>query len=102
MNYTDAGTEYTRVIEHKHFVSGAGSSGKTVVTREYPETWKPGLEPYYPVNDEKNNALYRRYAEEAEKERNVLFLGRLARYAYLDMDQAIGAALEAADREMGA
>jgi UDP-galactopyranose mutase len=104
MNYTDAGTEYTRVVEHKHFVPGSGRSGgaRTVVTREYPQAWRPGLEPYYPVNDEKNNALYRRYAEAAKKERGVLFLGRLARYAYLDMDQAIAAALEAAEAEPGA
>jgi UDP-galactopyranose mutase len=98
MNYPDLDAAYTRVIEHKHFA--AGRQEKTVVTREYPQAWEAGLEPYYPVNDEANVARYRRYAAEAVD--GVLFLGRLARYAYLDMDQAIGAALEAADREFGA
>jgi UDP-galactopyranose mutase len=99
MNYTDAEPAYTRVIEHKHFVFGRQL--KTVITREYPQSWEPGREAYYPVNDERNNDLYRRYAKEALGETNVLFLGRLARYVYLDMDQAIAASLEAADREFG-
>jgi UDP-galactopyranose mutase len=98
MNYAEREPAYTRVIEHKHFVGGRQE--KTVVTREYPQGWEAGREPYYPVNDEANGARYRRYAAEAGD--GVLFLGRLARYAYLDMDQAIGAALEAADREFGA
>jgi UDP-galactopyranose mutase len=100
MNYTDITPPYTRVIEHKHFVNG--TQAKTVITREYPETWRPGLEPYYPVNDGTNNALYKRYEEEAYKESRVMFLGRLARYAYYDMDKAIAASLEAADLEFGA
>jgi UDP-galactopyranose mutase len=100
MNYTDAEPAYTRVIEHKHFVFGR--QPKTVVTREYPQSWEPGGEAYYPVNDERNGGRYRRYAEEAVKEGRVLFLGRLGRYAYLDMDQAIEAALEAADQEFAA
>jgi UDP-galactopyranose mutase len=99
MNYTDTQPSYTRIIEHKHFIFG--KQPKTVITREYPQAWEPGLEPYYPVNDRVNTALYARYAREAEGERAVLFLGRLARYAYLDMDQAVAAALEAADREFG-
>jgi UDP-galactopyranose mutase len=103
MNYTDREPEYTRVIEHKHFMRGEGEgTGKTVVTWEYPAAWEGGQEPYYPVNDEKNAGLYARYAAEGEKEKGkVIFLGRLARYAYLDMDQAIGAALEAAEKELG-
>jgi UDP-galactopyranose mutase len=99
MNYTDARVPYTRTIEHKHFTPGTRSA--TVVTTEYPQPWEPGREPYYPVNDQANTALYARYARDAERERGVVFLGRLARYAYLDMDQAIAAALEAADRELG-
>jgi UDP-galactopyranose mutase len=99
MNYTDVEPAYTRVIEHKHFVFG--KQGKTVITREYPQNREPGLEPYYPVNDEENSKLYGQYAEEAVKEKGVLFLGRLARYAYMDMDQAVAAALEAADGELG-
>jgi UDP-galactopyranose mutase len=101
MNYTDTDPAYTRVIEHKHFMTGTpdGTQTKTVVTREYPEAWRPGLEPYYPVNDETNTALYKQYAAAACGETKTLFLGRLARYAYLDMDQAVAAALEAADEE---
>jgi UDP-galactopyranose mutase len=100
MNHTAAEPRYTRTIEHKHFVHGR--QPKTVITKEYPEAWRPGLEPYYPVNNETNNALYTRYAEAAQKESRVLFLGRLARYAYYDMDQAIAASLDAADRELAA
>ena len=99
MNYTGLERPYTRIIEHKHFVFGG--QPKTVVTREYPQDWRPGLEPYYPVNDEKNGSLYTRYREEARKEDKVIFLGRLARYTYCDMDQAITAALEAARAELG-
>jgi UDP-galactopyranose mutase len=99
MNYTDTQPSYTRIIEHKHFTFG--NQPKTVVTREYPQPWEPGQEPYYPVNDRVNTALYTRYAKDAEEERRVIFLGRLARYAYLDMDQAVAAALEAAEREPG-
>ncbi|GHV94314.1 UDP-galactopyranose mutase [Spirochaetia bacterium] len=98
MNYTAAEIPYTRIIEHKHFENGR--QAKTVVTREYPEAWQPGLEPYYPVNDEKNNTLYIQYKEDAAKEKNVLFLGRLARYAYYDMDQAIVSVLETAEKEL--
>jgi UDP-galactopyranose mutase len=100
MNYTDTKPAYTRVIEHKHFVFGR--QPKTVITREYPQSWDPGREPYYPVNDEKNNALYRRYTNEIQGENKVLFLGRLARYSYLNMDQAIKESLEAVERELEA
>ena len=94
VNYTDAKTPYTRIIEHKHFEFGKGEKGKTVITREYPADWKRGDEPYYPVNDGKNNSLYKRYQELASKEtENVIFGGRLGQYRYYNMDQVIGAAL---------
>ena len=86
---------YTRVIEHKHF--NFGTQPKTVVTREYPADWEEGMEPYYPVNNEKNNELYQKYAALAEKE-NVLFGGRLAQYKYFDMDDTVEEALSLADR----
>ena len=94
VNYTDAETPYTRIIEHKHFEFGKGEKGKTVITREYPADWKRGDEPYYPVNDSKNNSLYKKYQELASKEtENVIFGGRLGQYRYYNMDQVIGAAL---------
>ena len=94
VNYTDAETPYTRIIEHKHFEFGKGEKGKTVITREYPANWKRGDEPYYPVNDSKNNSLYKQYQELASKEtENVIFGGRLGQYRYYNMDQVIGAAL---------
>lgn len=91
VNYTDRETPYTRIIEHKHFEYG--TQPKTVITREYPVTWSEGMEAYYPVNDEKNQALYRKYAELADKETNVIFGGRLGEYKYYDMDKVIEAAL---------
>ena len=94
MNYTDAETPYTRIIEHKHFEFG--SQPQTVVTKEYPAAWEPGVEAYYPVGDEKNRALYARYKELADTEDSVIFCGRLAEYRYYDMDDAIAAALAAA------
>ena len=99
VNYTDRETPFTRIIEHKHFEFG-GQPG-TVITREYPAEWKPGLEPYYPVNDEKNQALYKRYAGLAEKEPKVIFGGRLAEYKYYDMDKVIESALARAKEELG-
>ncbi|MBQ6735778.1 MAG: UDP-galactopyranose mutase [Lachnospiraceae bacterium] len=99
VNYTDAETPYTRIIEHKHFEFGAGNPEKTVITREYPREWKAGDEAYYPVNDEKNQALYEQYKTLADKEERVIFGGRLAEYRYYDMDQVIRAALDAAERE---
>ena len=91
MNYTDRETPYTRVIEHKHFAFG--TQPKTVVTREYSTAWKDGMEPYYPVNDERNGALYAKYQALAANEKNTLFGGRLAEYRYYDMDKVIESAL---------
>ena len=100
VNYTDAETPYTRIIEHKWFTFGKDENGndlpKTVISREYSSEWHPGDEPYYPVNDEKNSALYAKYKALAEKEPKVLFGGRLGEYKYYDMDAVIAAALTAA------
>ena len=98
VNYTDAETPWTRIIEHKWFEFGMDENWndlpKTVISREYSSEWKPGDEPYYPVNDLKNNNLYRKYKELAIKEEKVVFGGRLGEYRYYDMDQVITAALE--------
>jgi len=99
VNYTDRETPYTRIIEHKHFEFG--TQPKTVVTKEYPMEWKPGLEPYYPINDDKNNEVYKKYKALADRETNVIFGGRLASYKYFDMHQVIGEALTAVRREFG-
>ncbi len=99
MNYTDAGTPWTRIIEHKWF--NFGGQPRTVISREYSSEWKPGDEPYYPVNDERNTALYESYRRLAQREAHVIFGGRLGEYRYYDMDQVIGRALEAAERELG-
>ena len=97
VNYTDAETPWTRIIEHKWFEFGKDEDGKelpkTVISREYSSEWKPGDEPYYPVNDEKNCQLYENYKELADRENNVVFGGRLGEYKYYDMDQVIAAAL---------
>ena len=98
VNYTDRETPYTRIIEHKHFEFG--TQPKTVITREYPVTWQEGMEPYYPVNDEKNQALYQKYAKLAEKEEHVIFGGRLAEYKYYDMDKVIASAMACAKEEL--
>ena len=98
MNYTDRETPYTRVIEHKHFEFQECSG--TVVTREYPSDWHPGMEAYYPVNDEKNNSLYQTYQELALKEKNILFGGRLGMYKYFDMDKIIEEALLLVEKEV--
>lgn len=97
VNYTERKVPYTRIIEHKHFEFGKGEG--TVITREYPAEWKPGDEPYYPVNNEKNDALFAKYRELAEKEKGVIFGGRLGSYKYYDMDKVIAAALKAAENE---
>ncbi len=98
VNYTDAETPWTRIIEHKWFEFGKDENGnelpKTVISREYSSEWKPGDEPYYPVNDEKNGKLYQEYRKLAENEKNVIFGGRLGEYRYYDMDQVVAAALE--------
>ncbi len=98
VNYTEREVSYTRIIEHKHFEFG--NQPCTVVTREYPQKWKKGAEPYYPINDERNNALYERYAALAAAEKNVLFGGRLGLYRYLDMDDAIAASLALVKKEL--
>ena len=98
VNYTEREVPYTRIIEHKHFEFQTGEG--TVITREYPATWKKGDEPYYPINDEKNSALYAQYAELAKKEANVLFGGRLGQYKYYDMDKVIRSALDMVKEEL--
>lgn len=104
VNYTDRETPWTRIIEHKWFTFGKDEQGnelpKTVISREYSAEWKPGDEPYYPVNDEKNSALYRQYRALAEREEKVVFGGRLGEYKYYDMDQVIAAALQKAREEL--
>ena len=98
VNYTDRETPYTRIIEHKWFEFGKDDNGndipKTVISKEYSSEWKPGDEPYYPVNDEKNGALYAKYKELADKEEKVVFGGRLGEYKYYDMDATVASALE--------
>ena len=95
INYTDCETPYTRIIEHKHFEFG--TQPKTVISREYSSEWKLGNEPYYPVNDEKNKALYEQYRALAERESRVIFGGRLGEYKYYDMDAVIASALKKAE-----
>ena len=92
VNYTDRETPYTRVIEHKHFEFGKQPT--TVISREYSAEWKPGLEPYYPVNDAENSALYAQYQQLAAQQENVIFGGRLGQYRYYDMDKVIRAAMD--------
>ena len=103
VNYTDRAIPWTRIIEHKWFQFGRDDQGQeipgTVVSKEYSTEWKPGAEPYYPVEDEANTELYLRYEELAAKEQNVIFGGRLGRHRYLDMDQVIADALDVAERE---
>ena len=95
VNYTDREVPYTRVIEHKHFEFGKQPT--TVISREYSAEWKPGLEPYYPVNDAENNALYAQYQQLAAQQENVIFGGRLGQYRYYDMDKVIRAAMDEVD-----
>ena len=100
INYTDAETPYTRIIEHKHFEFGKGDKEKTVITREYPADWHRGDEPYYPINNQRNNELYKQYAKLANEEaNNVIFGGRLGQYRYYNMDQVLHAALTAVNKE---
>ena len=104
VNYTDRETPFTRIIEHKWFEFGKDDEGrdipKTVISREYSSEWKPGDEPYYPVNDEKNSALYREYRALADMEGKIIFGGRLGEYKYYDMDQVIAASLEMCRKEL--
>ena len=99
VNYTDRETPWTRIIEHKWFEFG--TQPKTVISREFSSEWKPGDEPYYPVNDEKNGALYAQYKALAQEEENVIFGGRLGEYKYYDMDAVIAAALRMSREELG-
>lgn len=92
VNYTERKVPYTRIIEHKHFEFG--KQPKTVISKEYPTEWKEGMEPYYPINNERNNELFEKYKQKAEKIKNVFFGGRLGMYKYFDMDKTIEAALE--------
>lgn len=98
VNYTDLETPYTRIIEHKHFEFG--KQDYTVITKEYPDVWCRSKIPYYPINNGKNNALYKKYKERADQEKNIIFGGRLAEYRYYDMHQVIGAALHLAKQEL--
>ena len=104
VNYTDRETPWTRIIEHKWFEFGKDADGndlpKTVISREYSSEWKPGDEPYYPVNDEKNGALYAKYRELAQTEDHVVFGGRLGEYKYYDMDAVIASALDMCEKEL--
>ncbi|MFG6496247.1 UDP-galactopyranose mutase [Fictibacillus sp. UD] len=97
VNYTDAETPYTRIIEHKHFEYG--NQPKTIITKEYPKNWNLGDEPYYPMNDKKNNEIFNKYQELANQVSNVIFGGRLGMYKYYDMHQVIGAALLVVEKE---
>lgn len=99
VNYTDREVPYTRIIEHKHFEFG--KQEKTVISREYSAEWQPGIEPYYPINDKANNALYEKYKALAATRPDVIFGGRLGQYKYYDMDKVIAAALSAVDDEFG-
>lgn len=99
VNYTEREIPYTRIIEHKHFEFGRGDG--TVITREYPADWERGDEPYYPINDDVNGALYEQYMALAKEQKNVLFGGRLGQYKYYDMDKVIRAALDMAAQELG-
>lgn len=105
VNYTDRETPWTRIIEHKWFEFGKDEQGndlpKTVISREYSSEWKPGDEPYYPVNNEKNGNLYNKYKELASREENIIFGGRLGEYKYYDMDAVIASALSVSRQELG-
>lgn len=105
VNYTDRETPWTRIIEHKWFEFGKDADGndipKTIISREYSSEWKPGDEPYYPVNDESNSSLYQKYRELAESETNVKFGGRLGEYKYYDMDAVVASALDYCQKELG-
>lgn len=96
VNYTEREVPYTRIIEHKHFEFGTQPT--TVITYEYPDSFEPGKEPYYPVNDEANSKMYQAYKELAAKDETVLFGGRLAQYMYADMDDTVAAALDLCKR----
>lgn len=94
MNFTDVDTPYTRVVEHKHFEFGKSNQEKTVITREYSIPWKQGDEPYYPVNDDRNNEILKKYQQLADAQNKIIFAGRLGKYRYYDMDEVIADTLE--------
>ena len=98
VNYTSAEIPYTRIIEHKHFEHG--NQPNTIISREYSSEWKPGVEPYYPINNDRNNELYSKYATKAATEDKVIFGGRLGQYKYYDMDKVIASALELCEKEL--
>ncbi|MGN0306467.1 MAG: UDP-galactopyranose mutase [Lachnospiraceae bacterium] len=103
VNYTEYEVPYTRIIEHKHFefqCQNAANNPKTVITREYPKLWHKGEEPYYPMNDEKNNRVYEQYRQKSEGENKVIFGGRLGMYRYFDMHQVVEEALKCAEQEL--
>lgn len=97
MNFTDADTPYTRIVEHKHFEFGKGNEGKTVITREYSKPWKRGEEPYYPVNDDRNTKIFDKYRQLADTQNKIIFAGRLGKYKYYDMDDVIADMLALAE-----
>ena len=105
VNYTDRETPWTRIIEHKWFEFGKDAYGNdiphTIISREYSSEWNPGDEPYYPVNDETNGAMYQKYKELADKEEKVVFGGRLGEYKYYDMDAVVSSALKFCKTEFG-
>lgn len=98
VNYTEAEIPYTRIIEHKHFEKS--ESDKTVISREYSSEWKPGDDPYYPINNDRNNELYQKYYERSKEDKNIIFGGRLGTYKYYDMDKVVRAALDAVRAEL--
>jgi len=101
VNYTEREIPYTRIIEHKHFDFGIGNAKKTVITKEYPVDWKPGNEPYYPINNSRNDTIYKKYKVLAKSRPEIIFGGRLGKYKYFDMDKVIEDALIEAERELG-
>ncbi len=96
VNYTEYEVPYTRIIEHKHFEYG--TQPKTIITREYPDTWTTRKEPYYPINNDKNNELYEKYKTLADTDKKVIFGGRLGQYKYYDMDKVIKEALKTCNK----
>jgi UDP-galactopyranose mutase len=101
VNYTSPDVPFTRIVEHKHFLPGtAGKLKNTIITREYSDEYKRGKTPYYPINDEKNSSMFKKYAAMSAKQGGVIFGGRLAEYKYYDMHQVIGSALIKAKREL--
>lgn len=97
MNFTDSDTPYTRIVEHKHFEFGKGNPDKTVITKEYSKAWQLGDEPYYSVNNEKNNSLFEKYRQKADQEDRIMFAGRLGDYKYYDMDKVVQSIFDLTD-----